>query len=227
MARWRCGAVGLALGLALGLAMGAAQAQQSETEAAPAQPPPQLVGLEEPAAPQALNLARRAAVADGLSTYLALAAGAVERNPLVNPSPGGLVLFTGLKMGLLEAVSASSMETPHKAFALRALSALWGGASVNNLMLALAASGPVAVVAGVAGGWWVWARGTGASPSGPAPGQALAAAEQQTVTIADIADSAGRPTGQEQGHNTPSARCCAQQGIAQQGFPTGAGLGIK
>jgi hypothetical protein len=62
---------------------------------------------------------------------------------------------------------------------LRALSALWGGASVNNLMLALAASGPVAVVAGVAGGWWVWARGSEHGSTGPS--ERLAAAQAKVT----------------------------------------------
>ena len=182
MAGWRSSVAGLVLAVAGSAAALAGQAEP-EDEAAPQQAPSRLEGAT---ADSALNTARGAAVADGLSTYLALAAGAVERNPLVSPSPGGLLLFTGVKMGLLEAVSASSMEQPQKTFTLRALSALWGGASVNNLMLALAASGPVAVVAGVAGGWWVWARGSGSSPAVLARPQELAAAGLNISTAADV-----------------------------------------
>jgi hypothetical protein len=91
-----------------------------------------------------------------------------------------------VKMGLLEAVSASSMEQPQKTFTLRALSALWGGASVNNVLVALAASGPVAAVAGLAGGWWLWTRGSGSSPAVLARPQEMAAAGLNIPTAADV-----------------------------------------
>lgn len=97
-----------------------------------------------------------AAVTDSVSTYVALSAGAVEANPLVVTTPAGLVALAGLKWGLVEWVDASSMEKHEKEQTLRAMASLWGGVSVNNLLIAVSATGPVAVVGGVIAAVALW-----------------------------------------------------------------------
>jgi hypothetical protein len=104
----------------------------------------------------AANTARTVAVADGLSTYVALSTGASELNPLANGSPGGVLVLTGLKFGLVRALEGSKMSDERKRGVLRTLSAMWGAASVNNLLIAAAVNPPAALTVGVISGvlWW-------------------------------------------------------------------------
>jgi hypothetical protein len=104
----------------------------------------------------AANTARTVAVADGLSTYVALSTGASELNPLANGSPGGVLVLTGLKFGLVRALEGSKMPEERKRGVLRTLSAMWGAASVNNLLIAAAVNPPAALAVGVISGvlWW-------------------------------------------------------------------------
>jgi hypothetical protein len=98
--------------------------------------------------------AMHAAVADGISTGLALSAGAIEMNPMISTSPLGLVALTGAKIGLVR--FADRLPEQQKRLVIKTSSAVWGGAAVNNLMVLMAAPTPVAVAAGVVAGvlWW-------------------------------------------------------------------------
>lgn len=99
---------------------------------------------------------RQAAWADGISTALALSNGAFERNPLIGSSPASLLAVTGAKLGLVEWVERSDLAPEKRQRTLKALSAMWGGASINNLLVLLSAQPAVALLAGMAGGWWLW-----------------------------------------------------------------------
>lgn len=95
-----------------------------------------------------------AAVADGLTTGLALSAGALEMNPLISSSPAGLVLLTGAKIGLVK--YADRLPEDEKRTVIKSSSSLWTGAAVNNLMVLLSVPSPAAIAAGVVAGvlWW-------------------------------------------------------------------------
>ncbi len=112
----------------------------------------------ETTAPRPPWSARQAAWADGLSTALAMSQGAVERNPLVGSTPAGLLAATGAKLGMVELVDRSNLTPEQRHRTLNAMAALWGGASINNLLILLSAQPPVAMLAGVAGGLWMWRR---------------------------------------------------------------------
>ncbi|MDL2354906.1 MAG: hypothetical protein QFF03_06590 [Pseudomonadota bacterium] len=92
--------------------------------------------------------ATRAAIADGVSTGAALAAGAAEANPLVTPSPLGLVALTAVKIALVS--YATQLPEPDKRVVMKTTTALWGGAALNNLMVLVAAPPPFPLIAGVA-----------------------------------------------------------------------------
>jgi hypothetical protein len=96
----------------------------------------------------------QAAVADGISTGLALSVGAAELNPIMSTSPIGLFALTGAKIGLVK--FADTLPEPEKRTLIKTSGALWGGAAVNNLMVLMSAPSPVAIMAGVAAGvlWW-------------------------------------------------------------------------
>jgi hypothetical protein len=98
--------------------------------------------------------AMHAAVADGVSTSLALSAGAVETNGLIATSPIGLVALTGAKIGLVK--FAGRLPEDEKRLVIKTSSSVWGGAAVNNLMVLMAAPTPLAIAAGVVAGvlWW-------------------------------------------------------------------------
>ena len=100
------------------------------------------------------NDAIAAAIADGVTTNLALSVGAVETNPLILTSPLGLVALTGMKIGLVK--YATTLPEPEKRLALKSSSALWGGAAVNNLMVLFAAPPPFPIIAGLIMGIATW-----------------------------------------------------------------------
>lgn len=99
--------------------------------------------------------AMHSAVADGISTGLALSAGAIEMNPLISTSPIGLVALTGAKIGLVKL--AAGLPKREKRLVIKASSAIWGGAAVNNLMVLASAAPALAVGTGVIAGvlWWL------------------------------------------------------------------------
>lgn len=123
---------------------------------------------------KAVENARAAAVADGISTALALSAGAMEMNPLISTSPLGLIALTGAKIGLVN--FAKTLPENDKRTVLKTTSAIWGGAAVNNLLVLMSAPAPLAVVAGVVAGVLAWRH---TSKRYKAADRALAAAGQQ------------------------------------------------
>jgi len=100
------------------------------------------------------NSAIAAAVADGLTTNLALSAGAVETNSLISSSPIGLVILTGMKIGMVK--FSGTLSEPEKRSALKSSSALWGGAAINNVAVYFAMPPPVPVIAGIFMGFATW-----------------------------------------------------------------------
>jgi len=117
---------------------------------APAQ---QQLALPESDVPKA---AMAAAVADGITTGLALAGGAVEMNPLVPTSPLGLIGLTGAKIFLVN--YAKSLPEDEKRVVLKTTTGLWGGAAMNNLMVLLGAPPPIPLFAGAIMGVMAWRR---------------------------------------------------------------------
>lgn len=99
--------------------------------------------------------AMQSAVADGVSTGLALSAGGLEANPLAATSPLGIVALTGAKIGLVK--FADTLPENEKRLVIKTTSAVWGGAAINNLMVMMSAAPAVAIGAGVVAGvmWWV------------------------------------------------------------------------
>lgn len=100
-----------------------------------------------------------AGIGDSVSTHLALSSGlGAEANPLVNTSPAGLIALAGAKWGLVKLVEGNeSMTLDQKKTTLNLLTSAWTGVSVNNLLIALGASGPAAL-AGLAGSaLWTYA----------------------------------------------------------------------
>lgn len=100
------------------------------------------------------NTALAAAIADGLTTSMALSSGAVEYNSAVPTSPLGLVAFTGLKIGLIK--YSENFNEPEKRLTLKSTSAIWGGAAVNNIAVYLAAPPPLPIIAGLLMGIATW-----------------------------------------------------------------------
>lgn len=98
--------------------------------------------------------AMAAAVADGLTTNLALSGGAIESNSLISSSPIGLIMLTGMKIGLVK--FSENLSEPDKRLAIKSTSALWGGAAINNIAVYFAAPPPVSIIAGLLMGVATW-----------------------------------------------------------------------
>jgi hypothetical protein len=107
-----------------------------------------------PTPPNVAKLAMGAAVADGVSTGFALASGAVEANPLVSPTPLGLLALTGVKVAVVN--YANRLPEDQKRTALKTSTAVWGGAAVNNLLVLAAVSPPFPIIAGLVMGYLGW-----------------------------------------------------------------------
>lgn len=132
-------------------------AQDFSVEQSPRETPQAVVETEnQPSAPLLTpeNSAIAAALADGLTTNLALSAGAVETNSLISSSPIGLVILTGVKIGLVK--FSGTLSEPEKRSALKSSSALWGGAAINNVAVYFAMPPPVPVIAGILMGFATW-----------------------------------------------------------------------
>jgi hypothetical protein len=147
------------------LTAAAAQTPENAKPSAPAVPlvsddvapsTPDLTNME--ARPEGLpnirNHAIAAALADGISTKLALSAGALEANPMALSFPMGLAALTGAKV--LVAVYANKLPEKEKRLVIKTSSSAWGGAAVNNLLVFMAAPPPIPIVAGVLMGILVW-----------------------------------------------------------------------
>lgn len=125
------------------------------------QPPVPSVEVAAPAAQQSAaaesdvpKAAMTAAVADGITTGLALAGGAVEMNPLVPTSPLGLIGLTGAKIMLVK--YANTLPEDEKRTVLKTSTGLWSGAAMNNLMVLLGAPPPIPLFAGAIMGVMAW-----------------------------------------------------------------------
>lgn len=100
--------------------------------------------------------ATAAAVADSVTTYVGVAAGAAEANPLVSPTLGGVVLLAAAKLGAIEYIDRSNRSDAEKRNVKRSAVAVWTGLSVSNVCIVLSMATPVALVAGVASGAYLW-----------------------------------------------------------------------
>jgi hypothetical protein len=108
----------------------------------------------------AMSLPLTAAAADSLSTWLVVGGGlGVEANPLVNPSPVGLLGIFVVKAGMVWAADAY-LAPENRATAMAGFTGVWGAATVNNLLIAAGATGPAAIAVGVVSGagLYLWER---------------------------------------------------------------------
>lgn len=108
----------------------------------------------EKTSPTPQDAAVAAAVADGVTTGIAISAGAIEMNPLVTTTPVGLVALTGMKIGLVQ--YADTLPQEEKRAVMKTTSSVWGGAAVNNLLVLMAAPPPFPVIAGLIMGLATW-----------------------------------------------------------------------
>lgn len=95
----------------------------------------------------------QAGVADGVSTAMGLAAGAVELNPL------GPVLAVGMKVAMFQ--YATTLPDTERPAVYAAAASMWSGAAANNLCVTAAilsggAFAPACVALGIAWGVKTW-----------------------------------------------------------------------
>ena len=98
--------------------------------------------------------AHGATALDAATTAAGVASGvAVEANPLI----GSPIAFAGVMLARVIGVEvADKLDEPQRTQTLAGLNSLWWGVGVSNVLVLLAASNPVGLIAGaMAGlGWW-------------------------------------------------------------------------
>lgn len=92
------------------------------------------------------------ALADGVTTLVSLANGGIERNPLIgtHPSPTLMAALTLCKM--LAVFLALQTPAVFRVTFLVGAIAVWGGVSVNNLLVATSVPDPVPMICGLLAG---------------------------------------------------------------------------
>ena len=92
------------------------------------------------------------AAMDSISTYSAIQSGlGAEANGLINTSAAGLLGLFAFKTGIV--YYANTLQPEQRKSMLKHASGVWGGISVNNILIMLGASGPQAIVLGIAAGF--------------------------------------------------------------------------
>jgi hypothetical protein len=100
----------------------------------------------------AKNRALTSAATDVATTAVALANGARDYNPLIGSNSAALIPITVLKIYLIDSIAKSDIPVQDKKAQLNFITSLWGGASINNFLVLLGATGPVCIMAGIVGG---------------------------------------------------------------------------
>ena len=98
--------------------------------------------------------AQAAAVGDGVSTAVALSSGAVETNNLISTSPVGLIGLTVAKVAMPRLMRDAEPETRKKALVMT--TSVWGGLTINNLLIAAFHSTPIGLAGGAVMAVWAW-----------------------------------------------------------------------
>jgi hypothetical protein len=147
---------------------------------------PVLLPSEEATSSNPQNKAIAAAVADGVTTGMALSAGAIETNAFINATPIGatpigLIALTGMKIGLVK--YAETLPQEEKRTVMKTSSALWGGAAINNLMVLMAAPPPFPILAGLLMGFVVWNNMDGEYQQEDAVMAARATKERESANV--------------------------------------------
>ncbi len=95
------------------------------------------------------------ALGDSATTQIGLAqSGLVEKNGLINASPAGLIGLFVIKAG---AIYYFDQQAPEKRKSgLKTSAGIWGGISMNNLLLIAGSSNPVSVVGGALFGAYMY-----------------------------------------------------------------------
>lgn len=85
--------------------------------------------------------AKIAAIADGVSTLVALSNGMVEMNPIIGNNPVNVIGITVLKYTIADRIEDKK--------ALKIMTAVWGGAAVSNTLILLTNTNPVGFIGGI------------------------------------------------------------------------------
>ena len=92
------------------------------------------------------------ALLDGLTTQMSLANGGIEINPLIGTQPDAMLLAALTFCKMLAAFAALNAPPMFRIPFLTGAVAVWGGVSVNNILVATIVPDPVPLVGGVLAG---------------------------------------------------------------------------
>jgi len=104
----------------------------------------------------AKNRALISSTTDILTTAVAFAQGGRDLNPIIGTNSAMLIPVGVFKYYLIDRVASSNDTDEVKKIKLNFITAIWGGASINNLLVLAGVTGPATLIIGVASGFMIY-----------------------------------------------------------------------
>lgn len=102
------------------------------------------------------NRSSISAITDAVTTVIALSNGATDLNPLIGSNPNMVIPITAFKFFVINSVATSNNSDKVKKNNLNFLTAIWGGASINNFLVIAGVSNPACLLLGALGGYVIY-----------------------------------------------------------------------
>jgi hypothetical protein len=104
----------------------------------------------------AKNRALISSTTDLLTTAVAFTQGARDLNPIIGTNPAMLIPVGAFKFYLVDRVASSNDTDKGKKIKLNFITAVWGGASINNLLVLAGVASPATLIIGAVSGYMIY-----------------------------------------------------------------------
>ena len=104
----------------------------------------------------AKNRALISSTTDILTTAVAFTQGARDLNPIIGSNPAMLIPVGAFKYYIIDSVASSNDTDEGKKNKLNFITAVWGGASINNLLVLAGVASPATLIIGAASGLMIY-----------------------------------------------------------------------
>ena len=104
----------------------------------------------------AKNRALLSSVTDILTTAVAFTQGARDLNPIIGTNSAMLIPVGAFKFYLIDRVASSNDTDEGKKNKLNFITAVWGGASINNLLVLAGVASPATLIIGAVSGYMIY-----------------------------------------------------------------------
>ena len=104
----------------------------------------------------AKNRALVSSATDILTTVLAFSQGAHDLNPIIGTNQSMLIPMAAFKFYLIDRVASSNDTDENKKIKLNFITSVWGGASINNLLVFAGITAPASLIIGAVSGYMMY-----------------------------------------------------------------------